>query len=278
MKKTRTWTAVIAILLAGCGDLAVAPLADTDVAGPGGVEELWTSPAQGVDLGLHIPNLITVDDSTALDSIRSVGKEKALFWIHDDEEWTDTLSLFLFDAFYDTLVFRVEAHPDYGSADSALAVATRTAAAVGRLPHSLFAVSGREIEIYPGKLSNGHECLGIFHIGTEVFNGTYYGQALLWVAGLVSLTTCDHPEPRTIPRLSGSPAWLAAQEADGFFITPRARAHPETGDVAETTWAWFAARCVPERVNPWFVWGIETYIPHRLDVMDALPLLGCDPF
>lgn len=279
MRTPRSWITALAFLLTtGCSDLPIAPLADTDVSGPGGLEGMWTSPAHGADLGLHIPNLITVDDSTALDSLRSVGREKTSFWLSEEKEFTDTLSLFLFDAFYDTLVLRVKAHPDYGPADSAHAAANRSAAAVGRLPHSLFAVSGREIQIYPGTINTGNQCHGIFHIGTESLSDIYSGQELLQAAGLVSLTTCDAPEPRTIPRLSDSPAWLAAQEADGFFISPLARAYPEQFDVAETTWAWFAARCVPERVNPWFVWGIETYIPHRLDVMDDLPLLSCDPY
>ena len=83
---------------------------------------------------------------------------------------------------------------------------------------------------------------------------------------------CNVPEPRTIPRHSGSAGWLAAQKADGKFISAYARDNPNREDVAESIWGWFVVRCVPDRMPPWVVAAITAGIPHRLAYFDSQDL------
>jgi len=67
-------------------------------------------------------------------------------------------------------------------------------------------------------------------------------------------------------------AWRRAQRADSIFVTRYAQNYPDREDMADTMWAWFVTRCVPERVNPWYLWAIETVIPARLTILDAMEL------
>lgn len=58
--------------------------------------------------------------------------------------------------------------------------------------------------------------------------------------------------------------WLAAQEADGVFISNYARDHPDREDVAESALAYFAVRYRPRSLSPEDQWAILTAIPNRL--------------
>ncbi len=46
--------------------------------------------------------------------------------------------------------------------------------------------------------------------------------------------------------------------------------NPRREDVAETLWAWFVSRCVPERLHPAWKWYIDRGIPHRLAFVDRV--------
>ncbi|MDE0393431.1 MAG: hypothetical protein OYK82_01505 [Gammaproteobacteria bacterium] len=63
--------------------------------------------------------------------------------------------------------------------------------------------------------------------------------------------------------------WLAAVAADSLYINDFARRRE---DMAETWWAWFVSRCVPERLHPEFKRRIDAGIPNRLAFFDGLNL------
>ena len=63
--------------------------------------------------------------------------------------------------------------------------------------------------------------------------------------------------------------WLAAVAADSLYINDSARRRE---DMAETWWAWFVSRCVPERLHPEFKRRIDAGIPNRLAFFDGLNL------
>ena len=54
-----------------------------------------------------------------------------------------------------------------------------------------------------------------------------------------------------------------------MWITPFARDHE---DMAETWWAWFVSRCVPDRLHPDYKRRIDAGIPNRLAYFDNLAL------
>ena len=222
------------------------------------------------------PDVITPADPSALDSVQYVGRGTRGFFDPFVKDWRDDLNLYLFRAHFGQHVMEVQAHPHYGSVDSARAAAEMLASPLGRVPYALLA-GGSEFEISPTETvgAGGNGCHGgIFHLNgptSDVLTG-FVEEVLLHEGAHVSLDDCNFPEPRTIPRHSGSAGWLAAQKADGKFLSPYGRAHPTREDVAESIWGWFVVRCVPDRMPPWVVDAIKAGIPHRLAYFDSLDL------
>ena len=95
-------------------------------------------------------------------------------------------------------------------------------------------------------------------------------EVALHEAGHMVLDSCASSAPGMFAGFSLSPGWLAAQEADGMFISGYAKVNPRREDVAETLWAWFVSRCVPDRLHPAWKWYIDRGIPHRLAFMDRV--------
>ncbi len=222
------------------------------------------------------PDVITPADPSALDSIQYVGRGTRGFFDPFVKEWRDDLRHYLFRAHFGQHVIEVQAHPRYGSVNSARAATEALTPALGRLPYALLA-GGSELEISPTETvgAGGNGCHGgIFHLNgptSDILTG-FVEEVLLHEGGHVSLDDCNVPKPRTIPRHSGSAGWLAAQKADGKFITAYARDFPNREDVAESIWGWFVVRCVPDRMPPWVVEAIKEGIPHRLAYFDSQDL------
>ena len=137
---------------------------------------------------------------------------------------------------------------------------------------------GRELEMQPnGNRRGGGQWLPRWPFPPQWphewhTDGVRRGSANPRRGARLPLDDCNDPEPRTIPRHSGSAGWLAAQKADGRFITAYAREYPNREDVAESIWGWFVVRCVPDRVPSWVVTAIKAGIPHRLAYFDSLDL------
>lgn len=64
------------------------------------------------------------------------------------------------------------------------------------------------------------------------------------------------------------PKWIAAQEADGTFISEYAQSLPETEDIAETFLLWFAVRYRPERLPSGVLETVLNTVPNRLAYFD----------
>ena len=69
--------------------------------------------------------------------------------------------------------------------------------------------------------------------------------------------------------LGATDAWIAAQEADGRFVSPYAAQHPTIEDVAETMEFYVAVRYRRHRIGEANALAIEAAIPNRLAVLDA---------
>ncbi|MDE0073394.1 MAG: hypothetical protein OXR82_19890 [Gammaproteobacteria bacterium] len=278
--ETLVFGAIVAAF--GTGDAAeagtAAARAPTTTAAVPALELPWEMPEGAVfDWGTVwlTPDIITQDDPTALDSLRYTGRGARWFFDPrtDPRAWREDLNTYLFDAHFGDHVMEVQAHPAYGSAEAAEAMAAYYAAVIGRLPQGIRS-GGSEIEIAPledGGYAGGAPCGGIFHAAWPPARGPapYDEEVAFHEGGHVSLDDCNWPEEGTLRRHSRSPGWLAAQEADSLFISPYARDWPNREDLAETVLPWFAVRCVPERVDRFYRYAVERYIPHRLAYLDS---------
>ena len=225
------------------------------------------------------PEVITPDDPSRLDSVAYAGTEGENF---------------LFTAHFGSHTMNATAARAYATADSARADARFFASAIGRLPRFLIH-GGRGMHISPAPSygASASSCGDTFFWeGTRSSWDATTGAGTPWPlerasgsveevalheAGHVVLDSCwgwgDGGViivDETAGGFSLSPGWLAAQEADGMFISGYAKANPRREDVAETLWAWFVSRCVPDRLHPAWKWYIDRGIPHRLVFMDRV--------
>ena len=194
-------------------------------------------------------DVITSADPSVFDSASYVGRgSREGFWDVVARRWTTVDSLYLFSTSYGDHEIEFQLHPEYGSADSARVHVDTYAPVVGRLPYDLL-VASREAQVSPGNLRRGGlaagPCGGSHHIYTRnarpLDENLHLEEALLHEAG--HLLTSQGQGHET------SEEWLAAQAADGIFPTDYARQNPLTEDTAEAIWAWFVARCVPDRAH-----------------------------
>ena len=236
-------------------------------------------------------DVIRASDPSALDSLVYVGR--GVRWFYDPLEspkrWRDDLELFLFEAHFEGgALMEVQAHPALGEA-TALEAARQILPPMGRLPRVLIDGAREiEVELNPGPeySAGGNSCRNVYHWeglpsnwrrahpfvpaafveeialheGAHAVLDDCVVNGLLWESGLGG---------------SASAEWRAAQAADSLFITAYALEHPEREDMAETLWAWFVSRCVPDRLPPEWKRRIDAGIPHRLAYLDRA-LLGLD--
>lgn len=71
---------------------------------------------------------------------------------------------------------------------------------------------------------------------------------------------------------AAAPGWLAAQAADGNFISTYARDNPDREDIAESFLPYLAARHRADRISEELARTIGTTIPNRMRYFDALDL------
>ena len=229
-------------------------------------------------------DVITPSDPSVLDSVVYTGRGMRGFFdpFEDARRWRDDLVLFLFEAHYSGgATMEVQAHPAYGEADSALAAAKLFVAPIGRLPRVLIN-GGREVELSPTPTggAGGTGCGKIYHWQgdlrrPDVWKADFVEEIALHEGSHAVLEDCGWEGCRIdCAGLGGSRSaqWRAAQAADSVFISAFARAHPDREDMAETLWAWFVSRCVPDRLHPEYKRRIDAGIPHRLAYFDRLGL------
>ena len=175
------------------------------------------------------------------------------------------LNAFLFDASYsDGLSIEVQVNPEFGDQAAARAEAVKYAAVIGRLPTCLRA-EVRTVWI---------------HKGTRPFGGgnnnllIHTGQADRYAASGILEETLVHEATHTsLDRThAAAPGWLAAQAADGEFISTYALNHPGREDIAESFLPYLAVRHRSDRISPSLANTIAQTIPNRIAYFDGLDL------
>lgn len=167
---------------------------------------------------------------------------------------------FLFNAkFDDGLAAEIQVNPEFGSSE-ARNQANYYAPVIGRLPTALRS-QVKTVWIHQGRFpyGGGNDNL-LIHTGYGY--GDILEEALVHEACHTSLDG----------QISFAPDWIAAQKADGGYISNYARDFPEREDVAESFFCYLALRYRSGQISEANADKILRAIPNRIAYFDAHPL------
>lgn len=211
------------------------------------------------------PNLVTASDPTTFIALADAGRGIRTMFDRRANAFVQ-YDAYLFTATYaDGDPVEVQVNPEYGNVDAARAVAAEYAPVIGRMPRFLRA------DLDTVWIHRGDEAFGggnrnlLIHTGSIAAGYIADGILEETIAHELAHTSLDDPH-------ASAPGWLAAQQADGEFISTYARDFPDREDVAETIVPWLAARALAERADPELIATTEATIPNRLAYLDALAL------
>ena len=209
------------------------------------------------------PDIITAADPTTFQSLTANGH--GLRTMYDRRANAFILvDAFLFTAtFDDGLATEVQVNPEFG-VDSAPVQALKYATVIGRLPKAL------RKDVFTVWI----------HKGVNPFGGgnnnllIHVGQAALYENDGILEETFVHEAAHTSldAAHAGSPGWIAAQTADGTFISTYARDNPTREDIAESFLPYLAVRYRSGRMTQALANAILLTIPNRIAYFDALAL------
>ena len=206
-----------------------------------------------------IPHILGPADSTSLRSVTFAGRGMRSLFDRRIDSWI-TVNAYLFDAQLAEREVEFRVNPEFADINAARTEVNKFAPALGRLP-AVFLSNVGAVAVNAGEGAWGgssQDSSILIHVDDR---GTWVAirdgsveEVLMHEAAHVSLDVAH----------KDSPGWLAAQEADGVFISTYARDNPGREDIAESALAYFAVRYRPGRLSPEDHWAILTAIPNRL--------------
>ena len=209
-------------------------------------------------------DIIVDSDPTMFSGVAGAGRGTRSMFDRRVNNWV-SLNAYLVNASYsDGPNIEVQVNPEFGNAAAALAEAAKYGPVIGRLPACL-RTSVKTVWI---------------HKGTQPFGGgnnnllIHTGQADQYaVSGILEETLVHEATHTSLDALyAGAPGWIAAQNADGKFISSYARDYPSREDLAETFLVYFALRHRLERISVSLANTISQTIPRRIAYLDSLNL------
>jgi hypothetical protein len=171
------------------------------------------------------------------------------------------VNAYLFNgSFNDGLAAEIQVNPEFGSSAAASIEAQKYGAVIGRLPTALRA-DVKTVWI---------------HQGTQPFGGgnnnllIHTGQADIYAADGILEETFVHEASHTSldAAHASSAGWLAAQAADGEFISTYARDYSNREDIAESFLPYLAVRYRSDRISQSLANTIMQTIPNRINYFD----------
>jgi hypothetical protein len=240
--------AVILAAVHGCGDKE-SPAEPTEPASPPFPGTIQIS-----------PDILTGSDPTTYLGLEYAGQDTRR--VFDRREgWVD-IDAFLFDVeFENGLGYEARVNPEFGDAEAAQEQVEKYSKVIGRLPTVL--LSGVEtIVIHEGDYAFGGRAGNILiHTGRAANReaGGFLEEVFIH-EGVHATLDAEH---------ATAPGWLAAQEADGRFLSQYGQDHPEREDLATTFGPWMAVRYREDRISSGLADTIRATIPNRLEYLDA---------
>ena len=206
------------------------------------------------------PDIITSSDSTTFQSVSYSGQDSRTMYDRRVNNWI-TVNAYLFNAsFDDGLTAEIQVNPEFDSTSAALAEAQKYGWVIGQLPTALRA-DVQTVWIHKGiqPFGGGNNNL-LIHIG----------QADLYAADGILEETFVHEASHTSLDAAHAAAsgWLAAQTADGEFISTYARDFPDREDIAESFLPYLAVRYRSDRISQSLEDIILQTIPNRISYFD----------
>ena len=206
------------------------------------------------------PDIITASDPTTLQNVVYTGQGSRTMFDRRVNNWI-TVNAYLFDAsFSDGLSAEIQVNPEFGSSDVALDEAQKYGEVIGRLP-TVLRTDVNAVWIHKGvqPFGGGNNSLLI-----------HTGQADFYVADGILEETFVHEASHTSLDMmhASAPGWVAAQTADGTFISTYARDNPNTEDIAESFLPYLAIRYRSNRISQSYANTILQTIPNRIAYFD----------
>ena len=211
------------------------------------------------------PDIITPSDPTALVSVTDAGRGQRRMFDRRVSDWI-VVNAYLFMArFDDGLTTEIQVNPEFDSASTAMAEASKYGGLIGQLP-TLLRTGVETVWIHKGNasLSGGNNNI-LIHVddAEEAMARGYLEEGLVHEGVHASL------DP-TWMGIVTAVDWRAAPTADGNFISDYAREHPEREDIAESFLPYFAVRYLSARISRSYERTILETMSNRIAYFDRL--------
>ena len=207
------------------------------------------------------PDIITPSDPTSLIDVTYAGRGERTMWDYRPRDWV-MLNAYLFDArFDDDLNAEIQVNPEFESVAAAMEAANKYARILGQIP-TVLRTGVESVSLHrEGDEAGGGNNNIVIHIEGYSDNGIY--------AGVVEETLIHEGAHASLdPEHKEAPGWLAAQMADGGFISTYARDNPTSEDIAESVLPWLTVRYRSDRISGADEQKILNAIPNRLTYFD----------
>lgn len=235
-----------AVLLTACGD-------DTPV-------DLGPAPPPLNGTAFIDPDILTIQDSTAFDSIVALGTgSRDMYDVRISAVGTYDVWLFQAD-FDDALSVEIRVNAEFDSL-AAADLADLYARRLGVLPNVL-RTGMMTISIHDGQET-------LLGLDTDMVVHAQQGEAYRLQGFLEEVMAHEAVHISLDEAHANSPGWIAAQESDQTSISGFARDFPRDEDLAETFGAWLAVRWAGDSVTAFLRALIVQAVPARLDYLDA---------
>ena len=207
------------------------------------------------------PDVITPSDPSSLFDVAYGGRGERRMFDRRPSDWV-VLNAYLFNArFDDGLSSEIQVNPEFGSVLAAEVAAYKYARMIGQLP-TVLRNDVETVWIHKGEqLWGGGNDNILIHVDQYVhdpFFRDFEEEVLIHESGHTSLDA-EHAR---------APDWLAAQMADGGFISTYARDNPTHEDIAESILPWLAVRYRSDRISGADEQKILNTMPNRLAYFD----------
>ena len=210
------------------------------------------------------PDIITPSDPTALEDITAAGRGQRTMFDRRVKDWI-TINAYLFNArFDDGLTTEIQVNPEFGSVSAAMVEANKYGRAIGQLP-TILRTDVETVWIHKGEGAGGGNNNILIHADDFAFDEESDGfdfmeEVLVHEGAHASLD----------PSHATDPDWIAAQEADGNYISIYARDYPQREDIAESFLLYLAVRYRSARISQFHERTILETIPNRIAYFDRL--------